>query len=137
MAPVSTLPNQTRPTMPCATCHLPILVEPWIVEHVNPGNVFCSAHQPRSTVDPATVATARRRMAADQAAARRARYRAAVRDHDPRGGYDTATVARTRPPARLRRHAWQPQQPATGPANQRPWCSAGRSAPGKPEPRSP
>ena len=92
MAPVSTLPNQTRPTMLCATCHLPIIVEPWIVDHVNPDNVFCSAHQPRSTVDPATVATARRRMAADQAAARRARYRAAVRDHDPRGGYDTATA---------------------------------------------
>ena len=92
MAPVSTLPNQTHPTMLCASCRLPILVEPWMVDHVNPGNVFCGAHQPRSTVDPSAVAAARRRMAADQAAARRDRYRAAVRDHDPRGGYVTATV---------------------------------------------
>lgn len=92
MAPVITLPNPTHPTMLCATCRLPILVEQWIVENVNPDNVFCGAHQPRSTVDPTIVAAARRRMSADQAAARRDRYRAAVRDHDPRGGYDTATV---------------------------------------------
>lgn len=92
MTPGSTLSNHTRPTMPCARCHLPILVEPWMVEHVKPGSVFCGEHQPRSVVDPATVAAARRRMAADQASARRARYRAAVRDHDPRGGYDTAAI---------------------------------------------
>ena len=50
MAPVSTLPNQTHPTMLCASCRLPILVEPWIVEHVNPRNVFCGAHQPPPAV---------------------------------------------------------------------------------------
>ena len=92
MTPGSTLSNHTRPTMSCARCHLPILVEPWMIEHVKPGSVFCGEHQPRSVVDPATVAAARRRMAADQASARRARYRAAVREHDPRGGYDTATI---------------------------------------------
>lgn len=92
MAPVITLPNPALPTMLCATCRLPILVEQWIVEHVNPNNVFCGAHQPRSPVDPATVAAARGRMAADQAAARRDRYQAAVRNYDPRGGYANATV---------------------------------------------